>query len=237
MNNLEIKKKIFKTKDNYLLPIFYVKKKNIKKKKIIIVIEEIFGVNKNIKNIYINIAKKNYIVIAPELLSRIKNINFNQNIKKLRKTINSIPDKYFLYDLNQIIISFKKKYKTNKIGITGFSWGGRITWLLSYFYNQNIKTSVIWYGKLKNKKNNNQLINPIDIINKIKIPTLGLYEDKDKIIPINIVKKTIKKIKKKKKKIKIIIYKNSNHRFFENNKKISKKALKKMFDWFNKYIN
>ncbi len=241
MNNLKIKKKFLKTKDKHLLPIFYIKKKNIKEKKIIIVIEEIFGVNEDIKKICINIAKKNYIVIAPELLSRIKDINFNQNINRLRETINSIPDRYFLYDLNQIIIYLKKKYKTNKIGIIGLSWGGRITWLLSYFYNKNIKTSVILYGRLKNKKNNNQSIQPTDIINKIKIPILGLYGDKDKIIPINIIKKTIKKIKKKK-NIKIIIYKNSNHGFIRKkkeiyNKEISKKAYKEIFNWFNKYIN
>ncbi len=239
-----MKKKYIKTKDKKLLPIYYIEKNNLslnEEKKIILVIEEIFGVNKNIKKICKKISKHNYITIAPELLFRSKNLNFDQDINTLRKLANNIKDIKVLNDINTLIKWVNKKFKTNKIGITGFCWGGRITWLYSYLYN-NIKSSVVWYGKLNDIKNKKHPIHPLDICEKINIPVLGLYGNKDNSIHLNTIKEIKKKIKiNKNNKSKIIIYKNAEHGFFADyrpsyNKKISKKAFKKMLSWFNKYI-
>ncbi len=239
---MKIKKKYIKTKDKNLLPIYlYKPKKFLSSKKIIIVIEEIFGVNKNIKKICKKISKYNYLSVTPELLFRIKNINFKQNINNLREQVNTLSDKNIISDLIDMINWLKKKYKTNKIGMTGFCWGGRITWLFSYFQILHIKTAVIWYGRLMDIRNNNHPIHPLDIGSKIKIPVLGLYGEKDKSIPINTVEKMIKKITLNNKKNKIIIYKKAQHGFFADyrltyNKKIAKKAWKKMINWFKKNI-
>ncbi len=244
MNKIKIKKKKIKIKNKNLLPIYYCKPKNFssfKKKKIILVIEEIFGVNNNIKNICKKIAKKKYLSIAPELLYKIKNINFKKNINKLRDIVNTISDNEVINNIDNLVKWVKKKYKTNNIGITGFCWGGRITWLYSYFNKNKIKTSVIWYGRILDIKNNKHPIHPIDIIDKINIPILGLYGEKDKSIPLSTVNKIIKKIKKNNLDIKIIIYKNAEHGFFADyrptyNKKIAKKSWKKMISWFKKKI-
>ncbi len=240
----KIKKINIKTKENNLLPIFYYKPKNFssfKKRKIILVIEEIFGVNKNIKKICKKISKHKYLSVTPELLFRIKNIDFKKNINKLRDTVNTIPDSIIINDINKVVNFFKKKYKTDRIGITGFCWGGRITWLYSYFKTYKIKTSVIWYGKINDVKNNKHPIHPIDIGSKIKIPVLGLYGEKDKSIPVKLVNKMSIKINKKNSESKIIIYKNVQHGFFTDhrstyNKKIAQKAWKKMINWFKKKI-
>ncbi len=235
----KIKKIYIKTKDKKLLPIYLYKPKNFSfTKKIIIVIEEIFGVNKNIKSICKKISKHNYLSVAPELLFRIKNINFKQNINNLREQVNTLSDKNIISDIIYMINWLKKKYKTNQIGITGFCWGGRITWLLSYFQKSHIKTAVIWYGRIVGIKNYNHPIHPLDIGNKIKIPVLGLYGEKDESISLDTVNKMIKKITFKNKKNKIIIYKNAQHGFFADyrntyNKKIAKKAWKEMINWFN----
>ncbi len=239
MKKIEIKKKYIKTKDKNLLPIYYcIPKKNTSKKKIIIIIEEIFGVNKNIKNICKKISKNKYISVAPELLFRIKNIDFKQNINDLRNKVNTLSDKIIINDIINLIQWLKKKYKTDRIGITGFCWGGRITWLFTYFQTYHIKTAVIWYGRIFGIRNYNHPIHPIDIGNKIKIPVLGLYGEKDESIPLNTVNKMRKKITSINKKNKIIIYKKAQHGFFADyrstyNKKIAKKAWKKMINWFN----
>ncbi len=242
MNTIVKTKKIFiKIKNNKLMPIYYAKKK--KNKKIIIVIEEIFGVNKNIKKFCKRIAKHNYIAIAPELFSTIKNLNFNQNVNLLRIIINKISDKNIYSKLNYLIKWIKMKFKNPKIGITGFCWGGRITWLYTYYNPQKIiKCSVIWYGRLMGIKNKIHPIHPLDIGNKINIPTLGLYGKKDQSIPIDLVKKMYKKIKKNSSsKNKIIIYKHAEHGFYAEyrksyHKKSAENAWKKMLNWFKKYI-
>ncbi len=241
MDNLKIKKKYIKNKNKSLIPIYYISNSN-NNNKIIIIIKNFYKINNSIKNICKNIYKYNYIIIIPKLLYKIKNNNIsNNNKKKIKNKKNFISDRILLSDINNIINWSKKKFNTNKVGITGFSWGGRLTWLYSYFYDYNIKTSVIWYGKLIDKINNKHPIHPIDIGCKIKIPILGLYSNENKIISINLINKMKKKIKKKNKNNKIIIFKNQYYNFFNKNKKnynkkISQKAFKKMINWFNKYI-
>ncbi len=229
-----------KTNDNKFIPLYFIKPKKINKiKKFIIVIEEIFGVNENIKNVCKRLSLYNYFSIAPELFFRIKNLNFNQNINDLRKIIEKISDNQIISDINCIVSWIIKKFNTDKIGITGFCWGGRITWLYSY-YMKNIKSGVAWYGRLINIKNNKHPIHPLDIGDKIKIPILGLYGEKDISIPKENVINMKKKIKKKK-KCKIILYKEAEHGFYADyrqsyNKKIAEKAWIEMINWFNKYI-
>ncbi len=237
----KIKKKKIKIKNGNILPIYYCipkKFKYQKKKKIIIIIEEIFGINKKIKNICKKISKYKYMSVAPELIFKNKKNNFKKKTKKLKQKINSLLDKNIIFDIIYLINWLKKKYKTNNIGMTGFCWGGRITWLFSYFQNNHIKTSVIWYGKISDVKNYKHPIHPIDIIDKIKIPVLGLYGEKDKNISLNTVKMVKKKITLKNKKNKIIIFKKIKNNFLLNhkstyNKKIAKKSWKIMINWFN----
>ncbi len=237
------KKNIFiKTQDNKKLPIYITYNKyykNIYKKRIIIVIEEIFGLNNNIKYICKYLAKHKYIAIAPELFFRIPNLNFNTSIDILRHKINKLSDKKVISDLNTLISWSKHKFKSNNIAMTGLSWGGRITWLYSYFNEENIKTSIIWYGRIYNLIKSKNKINPINIINKIKIPILCIYGLKDNIIP----KKDIKIISQKLdlKKNKIITYKNAKHSFLNKknlnyNKKIKKKSLKEMLNWLKLHL-
>ncbi len=237
------KKKIFiKTQDNKKLPIYFTYNKydkNIYNKKIIIVIEEIFGLNDNIKYICKYLSKNKYVALAPELFFRIPNLNFNTSIDKLRNKINKLSDKQVISDLNILISWSKYQFKSNNIAITGFSWGGRITWLYSYFNKENIKTSIIWYGRIQNLITSKNKINPINIINKIKIPILCIYGLKDNIIP----KKDIKTIYKKLdlNKSKIITYKNAKHSFLNKqnlnyNKKIKKKSLKEMLNWLKLHL-
>ncbi len=241
MNIYKIKKKYIEIKNKDLLPIYYSKKDSFKKsknKKIIIVIEEIFGVNQNIKEICLRLTKHNYLAIAPELFFRFKNLDFNQNINSLRIKINDLSDLQIISDIEDLIIWVKNKFNTNKIGLTGFCWGGRISWLYS-FYKKNINTAVIWYGRLSGEKNNKHPLHPIDIGEKINIPVLGLYGKKDISIPISIVEKMKDKLNNLNQKI--IIYPNAGHGFYADyrpsyHKESAEHAWKKMIDWFEKYI-
>ncbi len=241
MIKINIKKKKIKIKNNDLLPIYlYIPKKIKFEKKIIIIIEEIFRINRKIKNICKKISKYRYICVIPKFLYKNEKINFNENINRLGEKIHFLSDKEIIYNIKNVIKWLKKKYKTDKIAITGFGWGGRITWLFSYFQEKYIKTSVIWCGNILNVRNYKHPIQPIEIIDKINIPVLGLYKKKNKDITFKIVKKIKKKINlNKNNKIKIIIYKKKQHNHLSPkklyNKKITKKTWKKMINWF--YIN
>ncbi len=236
--NIQIKKYLIKTKDKKKLPIIYYNnnKNNKKNKKIILVISEIFGLNNHIKYICKKLIKNNFICISPQLFFRIKNITFKEKINILRKKINELSDKKVINDLDNLISWIKKKFKINNISMIGLSWGGRITWLYSYINNKKINKSIVLYGRINNIKNKKHPIHPIDFVNKIKIPVLGIYAKNDEII----TKKEIYNFKNiiTNKKIKLIIYNKCKHGFLDKkrksyNKYISKKTWKNILNWFN----
>ena len=64
------------------------------------------------------------------------------------------------------------------MGITGFCWGGRVTWMYAA-HNPSLKAGVAWYGRLVGEPNAMSPTNPVDIATTLKVPVLGLYGLKD----------------------------------------------------------
>jgi carboxymethylenebutenolidase len=67
--------------------------------------------------------------------------------------------------------------------VTGFCWGGRITWLYAA-HNKGVKAGVAWYGRLTGAPNDLSPFNPYEIAEKLNGPVLGLYGGKDTGIPL-----------------------------------------------------
>jgi carboxymethylenebutenolidase len=72
--------------------------------------------------------------------------------------------------------------------VTGFCWGGRITWLYSA-HNASVKAGVAWYGRLVGNPNPLQPTNPVELTGKLNGPVLGLYGGADTGIPQDTVEK------------------------------------------------
>jgi carboxymethylenebutenolidase len=71
---------------------------------------------------------------------------------------------------------------TRRLGITGFCWGGRITWLYSA-HNPAVKAGVAWYGRLVGNASANTPKHPVDRVDQLHGPVLGLYGGQDSGIP------------------------------------------------------
>jgi carboxymethylenebutenolidase len=67
------------------------------------------------------------------------------NIDEIRAIVSKIPDAQVLSDLDDIVTWAVKSAKGNadKLAITGFCWGGRITWLYAA-HNPNVRQ--VWLG-------------------------------------------------------------------------------------------
>ena len=61
-----------------------------------------------------------------------------------------------------------------RLGITGFCWGGRITWLYAA-HNPALKAGVAWYGRLVGDVSPVNPKRAIDLVGSLKAPVLGLY--------------------------------------------------------------
>ena len=74
-----------------------------------------------------------------------------------------------------------------RVGVTGFCWGGRITWLAATL--PEVRAGVAWYGRLVGVPTPNSPRNPVDIAAELKAPVLGLYGGADTGIPLDTVEK------------------------------------------------
>ena len=154
---------------------------------IIIVVSEIFGVHEYIADTTRRFAKLGYLVIAPEFFTRAGDPNTFGTIAEIQSNIVAkTPDVQVLADLKAAIAwAGKNGGDLKKVGVTGFCWGGRITWLSATL--PEVKAGVAWYGRLVGDKTANNPRQPVEIAADLKAPVLGLYGSADTGIPLDTV--------------------------------------------------
>ena len=152
---------------------------------VVLVISEIFGVHEHIADVARRFAKLGYLAIAPELFVRQGDAQSYGEISKLvSEVVGKVPDAQVMTDLDATVAWAKANGgDTAKLGITGFCWGGRITWLYTA-HNPGVKAGVAWYGQLIGAPTALKPTNPIDVVGKLNAPVLGLYGAEDTGIPV-----------------------------------------------------
>lgn len=154
---------------------------------IVIVVSEIFGVHEYIADTTRRFAKLGYLAIAPEFFTRAGDPNTFGTIAEIQSNIVAkTPDVQVLADLKAAIAwAGKNGGDLKKVGVTGFCWGGRITWLSATL--PEVKAGVAWYGRLVGDKTANNPRQPVEIAADLKAPVLGLYGSADTGIPLDTV--------------------------------------------------
>lgn len=196
------------------VPVYRAQPKGKTNLPVILVISEIFGVHEYIADVARRFAKLGYLALAPELFVRQGDPGSYGTIAELQKEIISkVPDAQVMTDLDAVVAWAKANGgNTGKLGITGFCWGGRITWLYAA-HNPQIKAGVAWYGRLVGDSTPLTPKNPIDIAAKLKAPVLGLYGAQDGGIPVSTVVQMKEALAKGSSKSEFIVFKNSGHAF------------------------
>ena len=146
---------------------------------IIIVVSEIFGVHEYIADVTRRFAKLGYLAIAPEFFIRAGDPNSYGTVAEIQKNIiAATPDSQVLNDLQAALVwAGKNGGDLKKVGVTGFCWGGRITWLSAAL--PQVRAGVAWYGRVIGEKTENSPRHPVDIAADLKAPVLGLYGGAD----------------------------------------------------------
>ncbi|MBA4182763.1 MAG: dienelactone hydrolase family protein [Acidobacteria bacterium] len=219
---------------------------DVKNKKfpIVLVVHEIFGVHEWIQDVVRRFAKLGYMAIAPSLYARQGDVTQMKDIQEIiGKVVSKTPDAQVMTDLDSTVAYAKKNNgNTKKLSVTGFCWGGRITWLYAA-HNKNVDAGAAWYGGLvasaSRPKNPLQPTMPLDVAKDLRVPVLGLYGGLDTGIPLDSVQQMQEELKKGKSKSEIIVYPNAKHGFHADyrdsyNKESSDEAWKKLQEWFKK---
>lgn len=157
---------------------------------VILVVQEIFGVHEYIKDTCRRLAKLGYQAIAPELYARQGDPRQYSAIPDiLAKVVSKVPDSQVMADLDACVAWAKANGgDTARLGVTGFCWGGRITWLYAA-HNPALKAGVAWYGRLASAPSQMTPQHPLDVAGKLNGPVLGLYGGQDTGIPLDTVEK------------------------------------------------
>jgi carboxymethylenebutenolidase len=184
---------------------------------VVLVIQEIFGVHEYIADTCRRFAKLGYMAIAPELFDRQGDpTKYNVMADLMKEVVSKVPDAQVMGDLDAMV----KWAGTNggdasKVAITGFCWGGRITWLYAA-HSKSVKAGVAWYGRLVGAASDLTPKHPVDVAGSLNGPVLGLYGSADAGIPVDTVEKmkaALKDGSAAAKKSEFVVYEGAPHAF------------------------
>lgn len=174
--------------DGFSVPFFYAAPLGKKNLPVILVIQEIFGVHEYIADTCRRFAQAGYLAIAPELYARQGDPGtYGDMAKLMAEVVSKVPDAQVMGDLDGAVKwAGENGGNLKKVGITGFCWGGRITWLYAE-QSRHVKAAVAWYGRLVGTPSELSPKNPLDLAAGLKAPVLGLYGGQDGGIPLTTI--------------------------------------------------
>lgn len=207
----------------------------------VLVVQEIFGVHEHIKDVCRRFAKAGFLALAPELYARQGDVSTLTTIDDIRKIVAKVPDFQVMADLDAAAAWIKTSGLGNieKLGITGFCWGGRIVWLYAA-HSTHVKAGVAWYGRLVGKTTELQPRHPLDIVGNLKAPVLGLYGGSDQGIPPETVDQMTKALKTANSGSTIIVYPDTPHAFFADyrpsyRQQAAEDGWRRLLAWFTQH--
>lgn len=207
---------------------------------IVLVVQEIFGVHEHIKDVCRRLAKAGYLAIAPEMYVRQGDVANLKSIDEIRAVVAKVPDAQVMSDLDAAVAhAAAAGGDAGKLAITGFCWGGRITWLYAA-HNADLKAGVAWYGRLVGDASELTPRHPVDAAGDLKAPVLGLYGSADQGIPLDTVEAMRAACTKAGKTCEIVVFEGAPHAFHADYRpsyraEPAKAAWSRLLDWLERH--
>lgn len=161
---------------------------NKKNAPVILVVPEIFGVHAYLEDVCRRFAQAGFYALSPEIFFRHSEPGQYASVAAiLENVISKMDDAQVMKDLDKCIEFAGTEGANNaQLAVTGFCWGGRITWLYAA-HQPAVKAGVAWYGRVVGAKSTLTPNHPVDIASQLKAPVLGLYGSEDTSIPLDTV--------------------------------------------------
>jgi len=196
------------------LPLYYARPAAGDRLPVVLVVQEIFGVHEHIRDVCRRLAHAGYLAIAPELFFRQGDPTTQPDIPAiLQNIVAKVPDAQVMGDLDACAAwSASQGGDPARLAITGFCWGGRITWLYSA-HNPAVKAAVAWYGPVARSYFAGDKP-ALDVAASIKTPVLGLYGAADEGIPRDTLDRMMAALKAAgNSKSELVVYPDTPHAF------------------------
>lgn len=202
---------------------------------IVLLAHEIWSVHEYFKDLCRRLGKLGYLAVAPDLFGR-QGDPTNLERDDIFKIVARVPDAQVMSDLDAAAAwAASQGGDANRLGMTGFCWGGRITWLYAA-HNPKLKAGVAWYGKVEGAPEALKPRHPLDVAKDLKAPVLGLYGGADAGIPNDSVARMREALKSAGKPSEIHTYPDAPHAFHADYRPSYRKGpaedgWRRMLDW------
>src|SRR5438128_6940807 len=145
----------------------------------VLVIMEAFGLNAHIKDVARRLAAEGYVALAPDLYWRGgkgRAVGYDQ-LPEAIALMQSLEDDEVVTDIGGAVAYLERQpfVRGDRIGITGFCMGGRVSFLVACELPKKIKAAAPFYGGGI----------PIEKTAKLEAPLLAFFGEDDPFIPLD----------------------------------------------------
>ncbi len=231
--------------NGFKVPAYFAAPAGKKNLPVVLVIQEIFGVHEYIADTARRFGKAGYLAIAPDLYARQGDARkYTETAKLMAELVSKVPDAQVMSDLDGAVKwAGANGGNLKKVAITGFCWGGRITWLYAE-QSKNVKAGVAWYGRLVGTSSAVTPKHPLELAAGLNAPVLGLYGGQDAGIPLTTVNQmkdamaeAAAKGNKAAKASEFVVYPQAPHAFHADyrpsyRKEAAADGFQRALDWF-----
>lgn len=174
------------------LPAYIAGPQGAEKRPVVIVVPEVWGLHEYIRDVCRRLAKDGFVAIAPDFFFRAGDPAPLTEWAEIAKIVGAATHTQVMGDIGAVLDAVARGdiagADAARIGITGFCWGGLVTWMACSEFAQ-LKAGVAWYGRLATPPAPNALFTdgrpfPVDVAAQLKAPVLGLYAESDQSIPL-----------------------------------------------------
>ena len=216
------------TRDGRSMPGYFAAPANKSGAPTILVVQEIFGTHEHIRDVCRRFARAGWLAIAPELYFRFGDPQTYPTVAQIQSDlVPKVTDAQVMADLDATVAYADVNGGDRRsVGITGFCWGGRATWLYAA-HNPMVKAGVAWYGRLTGPTGPATPFHPYDVAVSLKAPVLGLYGGADTGIPVSTVDEMRTRLaagNANAKASEIVVYPDAPHAFYADYRPSYRKA-------------
>lgn len=181
----------YESADGFDLPAYVARPEGEGPFPVVIVASEIFGVHDYIRDVCRRLAKAGYAAMAPAFFVRVEDPAPLSDFGRIQEIVGQAGYEQVMGDISAGMewLSRQLWARADKVGITGFCWGGKVVWQACARFAV-IDAGVAWYGRLAPAADATpeQIAAgqpwPVDLAADLKAPVLGLYGEMDRGIPL-----------------------------------------------------
>ncbi|MGH7802966.1 MAG: dienelactone hydrolase family protein, partial [Candidatus Binatia bacterium] len=198
------------------MPLFVARPDGAERVPAVVVVQEAFGLNDNIRKITQRLAGAGYYAVAPNFYYRQGGTVVGYD--RLQEAIGLMlqwTDDQVVADVRAVVAKLQNDQgvRADRIGITGFCMGGRASYVAACEVPE-LRASVPYYGGgIAGQQFAPGATPPVTLTAKMKAAIQCHFGEKDSYIPLEAVEEIRRTLEKEKKTFEVHVYEGAGHGF------------------------